>query len=512
MTPIKHVLLCLCSIAFCGALSCSPSPGILDFAVTDRGDRIMDYSHAGYGGGGVALPQAPVVETVSLSAGITDYSPVIQAAIDRVSAMPIKNGLRGAVLLSPGDYPCSSEIRIAEDGVVLRGSGARGEGMSRILMSGDKHTAVVVRRRNQSAPNMTALNQPAIKVSDAYVPFGSSQVTLALAAPFKKGDVVWIQKKVTRKWISFMHMDDMYRDGKHQTWIAEGTWLTTERTVGSVSGNKLTFTVPLADSYDREYTSDSTFVSLAPETGYWVSNSGVEHLRIVSPDQAESHTTAKYYALSIAGKDCWAQDMDLFETMESVRASGSRITLRKISVIREADHQGSSKPAEFAPNAGQILMDSCYVKGNNIWFVGIGARIFGPIVMLNCTFDGNGRIQGHQRWSTAFLLDNCKVPDGGIDFINRGEMGSGHGWGTAWSVAWNCEAGELVNQLPPGTFNWMVGCIGERVLKRRPFSTEGPMLEEGQFKDYGTHVLPKSLYLTQLEERLGPQAVKAIGY
>ncbi|MBQ1865666.1 MAG: hypothetical protein II151_01950 [Bacteroidales bacterium] len=515
MMPLKPFLLCLSAMACLGVLSCSDpggKAGILDFATTERGDRIMDYSHAGYGGGGIALPEAPVAETVTPSEGITDYSPVIQAAIDRVSALPLKDGLRGAILLSPGDYPCSSEIRISEDGVVLRGRGARGTGMSRILMSGDKHTAVVIRRRVQNFPNPAKLNNPAVKVTDAYVPFGTSRITLAEKGRFKKGDVVWIQKKVTQKWIEFMHMDDMWRDGAHQTWIAVGTWLTTERTVESVSGNKVTFTVPLADSYDRDYTADSTFVSLAPPDDCWVVNSGVEHLRIVSPDQAESHTTAKYYALSIAGRDCWAQDMDLYETMESVRASGSRITLRKISVIREADHQGSSKPAEFAPNATQILMDSCYVKGNNIWFVGIGARIFGPIVMLNCSFDGNGRIQGHQRWSTAFLLDNCKVPDGGIDFINRGEMGSGHGWGTAWSVAWNCEAKELVNQLPPGTFNWMVGCTGKRVLQRRPFKKEGPMLEEGPFKDYGTHVSPKSLYLTQLEERCGSEALKAIGY
>ena len=157
-------------------------------------------------------------------------------------------------------------------------------------------------------------------------------------------------------------------------------------------------------------------------------------------------------------------------------------------------------------------MDRCSVEGNNVWYVGIGAKVMGPIVMLNCRFIGNGCIEGHQRWSTAFLLDNCELTGGGIDFINRGEMGSGHGWGTAWAVAWNSRAAFLINQNPPGTMNWMIGCKGKRIIQRRPFSKEGPMIPEGEFDCYEETVTPNSLYLTQLKNRLGVEAVHAIGY
>lgn len=34
----------------------------------------------------------------------------------------------------------------------------------------------------------------------------------------------------------------------------------------------------------------------------------------------------------------------------------------------------------------------------------------------------------HQRWATGLLINNCEVQDGGIDCMNRGAMGSGHGW------------------------------------------------------------------------------------
>jgi hypothetical protein len=90
-------------------------------------------------------------------------------------------------------------------------------------------------------------------------------------------------------------------------------------------------------------------------------------------------------------------------------------------------------------------------------------------------------------------------------------MGSGHGWGTGWSVAWNCIAGSYVIQQPPGAMNWAIGCIGQSRPSPRPFDSE-PNLPVGIFDSPVTPVTPQSLYLTQLAERLGRQAVKRIGY
>ncbi|OHB75763.1 MAG: hypothetical protein A2Z25_04145 [Planctomycetes bacterium RBG_16_55_9] len=90
-------------------------------------------------------------------------------------------------------------------------------------------------------------------------------------------------------------------------------------------------------------------------------------------------------------------------------------------------------------------------------------------------------------------------------------MGSGHGWSMGWGVAWNFRADNYIIQNPPGAANWMIGCIGERLLKPRPFDSE-PDLPEGISDSHGKSVTPKSLYLAQLTERLSPQAVKNIGY
>jgi hypothetical protein len=151
------------------------------------------------------------------------------------------------------------------------------------------------------------------------------------------------------------------------------------------------------------------------------------------------------------------------------------------------------------------------VTADNVWYVATGGGQAGPMVLLNCTFRGNGRAESHQRWSTGMLYDNCRVLGGGMDFRNRGSMGSGHGWSMGWGVAWKCVADDYVIQNPPGAVNWMIGCTGRSRPMPRPFGS-GPNLLQGIIDAHGTPVTPQSLYLAQLAERLGPQAVMNIGY
>lgn len=493
----------------------SDDNGKLVYKTTPKGDRIIDFSHAGYKGGGVALPYVPTKLTVHPLGDGKDCTDYIQKAIDMVSALPLdEDGFRGAVLLAPGRYVCERPLQIKADGVVLRGSGSDKSG-SVIVMAGGKHTAIVVnnglRQRIGNRLGAASPEEESIKVVDKYIPAGSCRFTVADASRLSVGDDIEIRKPVTEKWIKFMKMDDLVRDGKPQTWIKAGSLLIAERTIAAIDGNTVTLTVPLVDSYDAKFTGNNTTVVVANNVQR-LKQCGVENLRIESPEQAINHTKALYYALRINGEDCWAKDINAMETMESIGIGGRRITVQQVNVIRRALHQGASKPAEFAPNGGQILLDRCSVEGDNIWYVALGAGQTGPIVFLNCTFKGNGHVEGHQRWSTGLLMDNCSLPGGGIDFKNRGSMGSGHGWGTAWSVAWNCEAKSYVNQIPPGTCNWVIGSKGESTPLRRPFNKSGATLPVGIFDAHETPVAPQSLYLAQLKERLGDAALHNIGY
>ncbi len=487
--------------------------GKLRYKTTPAGDRILDFSHAGYMGGGVALPTVPVKKTVKPSGGADDTA-LIQAAIDEVSALPLRGKHRGAVRLAPGVFTLAGPIDISASGVVLRGSGSEaGKNRTTLKLAGKPHTAIRVRAGgggNGGGGDPETVG-PERAITDAYVPSGATALSVADASGLAAGDTVLVRRPVTEAWVKFMGMDDMTRGGNRQTWIRPGTILTTERTVKAVAGKKVTLDVPLTDALDARHLAPTgaTLVEIRPPAR--VSQVGIEQLHIESPPQEISHSQSHFSAIRFQGEDGWVRDVAIDETMGSVGIGGRRITFQQVSVRRKAKHQGASKPAEFAPNGSQILLDRVSVTGDNIWFVATGARHAGPVVVLNSTFLGNARAESHQRWSTGILYDNCRAPDGGIELRNRGSMGSGHGWSMGWGVVWNSEAKDYIVQNPPGAINWMIGNIGESKLAPRPFGS-GPMMPEALKDAHGTHVAPESLYLAQLAERLGTRALRNLGY
>jgi len=84
-----------------------------------------------------------------------------------------------------------------------------------------------------------------------------------------------------------------------------------------------------------------------------------------------------------------------------------------------------------------------------------------------------------------------------------------------WGVVWNSVAKSFLIQMPPGSANWAIGNRGEQALGKMPtfdLGPELPILPQGIIESQGTPVAPASLYLEQLRERLGRQALKNIGY
>jgi hypothetical protein len=243
-----------------------------------------------------------------------------------------------------------------------------------------------------------------------------------------------------------------------------------------------------------------------------VTHAGVEDLHIQCPPLEIDYGHAPYFGIRVGGDDCWVKNVYCEETMNTTVLAGNRITMERVVVTHTYPNLGASKPADFSIEGSQQLIDRCECTGDNTYFVWTSSLIPGPNVLLNCTFRGHGsRIQPHQRWSTGLLVDNCTIADGGIDFMNRGVAGSGHGWTMGWAVAWNCIAKTYIIQNPPGTFNWAIGCIGSRQQTARLFDSS-PILAEGVFESYGKPVAPQSLYLAQLSDRMGGQSLVNAGY
>ncbi|HTW95510.1 MAG TPA: hypothetical protein VMD30_11985 [Tepidisphaeraceae bacterium] len=493
--------------------------GRLVYRSAPDGDHIMDFSYAGYMGGGVALPNVPVKLTVHPS-GAADDTASIQAAIDKVSALPLVGKFRGAVLLQPGVYKCDQTIFISADGVVLRGSGDQeGNSSSTILMSGKPHVAIAVQRsrgeggRPSDEADATTLPAGAVRtlIADRYVPSGSMSFHVADASGFAPGDFVVIRRPVTQRWVDFMHMDDLVRNGRRETWLAVPSFLITQRQISAIVGNTITLDAPVTDSLDSRFDDPPGAMLVETPAPMEPSQVGIEFLRIQCPPQRFNHTRPHFSAIRMQAQDSWIRDTYAQDTMGSVAVEGRRITLLRVAVVRTVPHIGASRPAEFAPNATEVLMDRCSVKADNIWFSATGKGESGPIVLLNCEFRGDGDAESHQRWSTGILYDNCVVKGGGIALRDRGEMGSGHGWTMGWGVVWNCRASDFIVQNPPGTLNWLIGSIGAVELAPQPFG-RGPDLPQGTIDSPDRPVTPRSLYLAQLAERLGPRALRNIGY
>lgn len=492
--------------------------GKLIYKTTPAGDKVMDFSHAGYMGGGVALPVVPVKYTVKPS-GSNDDTEAIQAAINAVSAMPLQNGFRGAVLLLPGKFTCSATLSMAASGVVLRGSGSD-KGGTTIFMTGGRHVAFAIGMgRSNQLPGESAVPEASPQfgpasttISDAYVPSGAISFTVADIKGFRVGDTIEIQRPVTEAWIRLMEMDNLVRDGKPQTWIGKSRALIMQRKITAITGNKLYVDVPLADSYDAKYLNPPGTKVLKIKTAVQVTQSGVENLHVQCPPLESSYGNAPYSGIRVAGNDCWVKNVFFEETMNTTVFAGNRITMQQVVIKHTYPNLGASKPADFSFEGSQNLVDRCESTGGNTYFVWTSSLIAGPNVVLNSTFRGYGsRLQPHQRWATALLVDNCTLLEGGIDFLNRGVAGSGHGWTMGWGVAWNNIAKTYIIQNPPGAVNWAIGNIGERLRTARLFDT-GPVLADGNYDSHGIPVAPQSLYLAQLAERLGVQALKNIGY
>lgn len=474
----------------------------LTYKKLPAGDRIMDFSYAGYMGGGVQIPDVPVKITLSAKAG--DNTDAIQQAIDRVSEMKPEKGFRGAVLLRPGTYDCSRELLIRAGGVVLRGSGSGVDGTI-LNMTGAPHTCLVLR----GTPEVKMTGSPA-QISDSYVPSGSDSFGLTNVSGLTVGDTVQIIRPVTESWVHFMGMDHLVRDGKKQTWITGE--IATERIIRAISGKQVSVDVPLTDSFDSKYLNPPGTSLVKISTSGEIGQIGVENLRIVSPEQSGTINERQHKAITI-GRICdsWVRNIDIFNTVNSVSVTGKRITVDRLNIVHQLPTKGAAKPADLNGSGSQILFNRCSITGDNLFFFATGAKVTGPIVLLNCVFRGNGWIQPHQRWATGVLVDECQVPDGGIDFMNRGEYGSGHGWAIGWTVAWNCVAQSFLNQQPPGAANWVIGSKGEKTLRAMPFDKE-PVVQEGIYDSHGEPVFPASLYLSQLNERLGKQALVNTGY
>jgi hypothetical protein len=497
--------------------------GKLTYRALDvQGDKIMDFSTAGYEQGAKPIPTASAEATVSPSGA--DDTAAIQAAIAKVAALPLnaETGLRGAVLLSPGDYKVSSSLTIAASGVVLRGSGSGSSPSddSVITMAAAATPyPLVVLGTSSAAPTYLGSSTA---ITDSYVPAGTLTLDVASTAGLVPGTAVFIHRPVTAAWESFMGMTPADLGGtcggSPCNWITVGNHgLRTDRTITAVEGNQITLDAPMSDSIDSTYCGVDGGTVQAYSFDGRIAHVGVEDLRAIAPAPPNNlvpPTPSYQMVVTYSVLNAWVRNLTAQDTLQSVdiESYSKQVTVSNVSITHTVTQKANAKFMEFYIAGGtQVLMDTISDVADNMFFFSTSSETQGPNVMRNGDFQGNLGVEPHQRWATGLLVENTTisaVPDstqGNINLWNRGDYGTGHGWAIGWGVVWNSTASQFTIQRPPGSENWCIGCIGTQVVTPAPGdSTPEP---QGAIDSPGIYVFPTSLYQAQLTQRLGAKAV-----
>lgn len=481
--------------------------GRLAYRADDRGNTIPDFSRAGYGGGGVALPDLPVVETLSpVAAG--DDGARIQAALDAIGARPADaRGFRGALLLKRGTYRVEGTLSIQAGGVVLRGEGDDADGTV-IRATGKKQRTLLTigaaRARREEVKGSRR------RVTDAYVPWSERRLSVESTDGLHVGDRIVVHRPSTAEWIRVLGMDRIKpRAGQPDStkqWTAGGMDLSFERTITAVEGQRLTVDAPVMNALDASYGGATVFRVTFPRT----TEAGVERLRLVSDYEAGRETTDEAHAwIGVAFgavENAWARQVTVVHFSHAVEAGGSSMftTTQDCAHLDPVSQITGGRRYSFSLNGQFGLVQRCHARGARHTFV-TGSRVAGPNVFLDGTAVQSHADSGpHHRWAAGTLYDNVS-DDNQLRVQDRQWAGSGHGWAGAQQVLWNCTSRTLVLQQPPTAQNYAIGCTGRFVAGE--WSPDAP---RGVIESTGVRVLPRSLYLAQLEQRLGPAAVAAV--
>lgn len=469
---------------------------------TNEVNIIPDFSYAGYKQGGVALPDVPVVKTISPVE--KDNTKSIQNAINYVESLPLDaNGIRGTLLLKAGLYKVSGQLYIKASGVIIRGEGQGAKGTILYSSSNVKHD--FIKLGNPLATPLIEDKNSTQRISTSFVPVGTRSFTINDASSFSVGDLISVKKTVNQKWIDDLGMGQTELCGtklqpKCFGWTPQEYSLKYERVIVAISGNEITINIPIVDTMESQYGGGE--VSKASVSGR-ISNCGIENLRIESAYTSDEDEKHVWKAIDLKRvENCWVKKVTAqyigysavslsdsnFNTIEECAALDFK------SIIMGGRRYGFNIEGSSLGN----LFQRCYTREGRHDFV-TGAKVTGPNVFLDSYADNtHADIGPHHRWSTGLLFDNIR--GGEIRVRNRGNSGTGHGWSGAQILFWNVKSyqKEIKVESPLGARNWGIG--GEGLDQKG----------DGYWEYWNTNVNPRSLYLQQLEDRLGVQAVNAI--
>jgi len=503
--------------------------GKLQYFPDDMGYSIPDFSAAGYRGGGVELPEVPVLKTITAIAG--DNTQHIQSALDEVGNLPLVNGIRGAVLLKAGLYPVSGILYVNKAGVVIRGEG---EGSSStnstiILATGntpEKRTLIYL--GNRTSPNEWSSKLTSnFPVQDDYLPAGTRTVRLNSSNSLNIGDQVVLRHDVTQAWLDAIE-GGVGASGAAPWTLSDNHFIPYNRYITAIDRGTHTITLDAPLYYGFRKSLSQAYVYKMSTTNI-IKEVGVENLRIRTEYNSSVKTTAAPYGTYSSDEDHamngvefvsvengWAQNVTLeyFGGMGFLINRTTRTTIKDCSVIDPISIiEGGKRYAFNTHSFAQLnLFENCYAQKSRHGYISNGTSTASGNVFLRCKSDlAFAASEGHRRWSSGYLFDNYQeiayngTVTSTLAFHNRGTYGTSHGWGLVTGVAWNCDLsagsptrGHLIVQQPPTGQNFAIGTRSAKVDGNGPFPGPTGYIEGTNRKG---PLQPASLYEAQLNQR-----------
>ena len=490
--------------------------GKLVYVADSLGNIIPDFSNAGYKGGGVPIPNVAIKETVWPILG--DNSDNIQAAIDRVSALPLDAfGFRGTVLLKMGVYNLEKPITIKASGVVLRGEGMSDIGTILIgKIPTERITGGLVNISGESGIKL--LEETKQVITDSYVPVGARSFNVRTAKDFNPGDKVLIKRIGNEEWITEIGQDSA-AVGRNR-WAAFD--ITFDRIITEINGNTITVDAPIFTAIETRWGGGD----ITKYTDERIEQVGIENLRGISEynptvrtksygnmdrpgyEGEEYFSDENHYSNFINitnAKNVWVRNMSALHFVNSFVMSNAGtkwITVQDCESWEPVSMRMGARRFVYQMNGQFCLVQRCFSQKGRHSFVLQGSEASGN-VFLDCTaVNPYSTSEPHNKWVNGVLYDNIKAPLTARfwDYII--------GWAGANIVFWNCE-GDFFIQKPPTAQNYSFGHIGINAVSFN-LALQDKSKPNGHIESLDKHVTPRSLYLTQLKERLGEQAVKNV--
>jgi len=487
-----------------------------------RGNRIPDYSVAGYKGGGVAIPNVPVVKTLQPTGA--DDTQNLKDAINSVAAMPLdQNGIRGAILLKKGVYTVSSTIDITNSGIVIRGEGNNGAGT--II----KHVGTA-QVGTFSVGGGAITTSEVTQIDQSYVAVGATTFKVVNAASLSVGQKILIRVTPTTKWLTDL--------AAPSTWTTSGLTLKWEREITAVdyASNTITISSGITSQIDigngYTTTSNAKIESITGDTRF--NNVGFEDLILMSDyDRSKKDANGYYNDVAHADvgikinstRDCWVRRVTGFFYWYSLvyaTSPSSKITVEDCGMLDGVSQDNWQNHAGghdyyFNMNGAQALVQRCYGRYARHTFIFNGAAVTGS-VFLDCLAENEHlSCEPHQNWSHGAMFDNCRTY--GEFKLNRST--SAHGQRAANCMLWNITSNNQRYWEPDVYLDkpkmglgqqWAIGIINNGTGKgiATPSPESGSDGEAATVESVGSFVAPRSLYLAQLKDRLGESAVDNI--